>query len=291
MAPCWRPWPCCYFYPRSPRGERPAVRSGGQQAEPISIHAPREGSDVVSKVLSPSSTYFYPRSPRGERPELERMAANLQHFYPRSPRGERRCWDTATTSGSIFLSTLPARGATHVHRDLRFVRGISIHAPREGSDDNLTLRPISREISIHAPREGSDRQHRLCLAWLDNFYPRSPRGERQGYCVAPSVIAVFLSTLPARGATTSMPWCVPPLLISIHAPREGSDAGKRTRPWRRRYFYPRSPRGERLGHAGVVGQQAIFLSTLPARGATFWRRTRLWRPAYFYPRSPRGERR
>ena len=33
---------------------------------------------------------------------------------------------------------------------------ISIHAPREGSDDGLLHGADGDEISIHAPREGSD---------------------------------------------------------------------------------------------------------------------------------------
>ena len=34
----------------------------------------------------------------------------------------------------IFLSTLPARGATRATRPFRWCWPISIHAPREGSD-------------------------------------------------------------------------------------------------------------------------------------------------------------
>ena len=81
------------------------------------------------------------------------------NFYPRSPRGERRDF--------ISLSTSPYM--------------ISIHAPREGSDfetarhNNLIL----KDISIHAPREGSDPDPRAYKAKQRNFYPRSPRGERQ----------------------------------------------------------------------------------------------------------------
>ena len=62
------------------------------------------------------------------------------------------------------------------------ISGISIHAPREGSDRShwLTLN-ITRIISIHAPREGSD---------ADNF---SGKVSSLG----------FLSTLPARGATVT----------------------------------------------------------------------------------------
>ncbi len=79
---------------------------------------------------------------------------------------------------------------------------------------------------------------------------------------------IFLSTLPARGATWRFLCKHHPGFISIHAPREGSDAASRGRSARPPYFYPRSPRGERP------------------------RRTRCGAAPmpYFYPRSPRGER-
>ena len=107
----------------------------------------------------------------------------------------------AYARASIFLSTLPARGAT---------------------------RPTSRvqrrfRISIHAPREGSDLTRHLSRAAKFYFYPRSPRGERQDGKLVQKRENKFLSTLPARGATGyfqqffACPW------ISIHAPREGSD--------------------------------------------------------------------
>ena len=61
------------------------------------------------------------------------------------------------------------------------------------------------------------------IAWAD-FYPRSPRGERPPeYYINFFTSAIFLSTLPARGATLDLllrPWVFG---ISIHAPREGSD--------------------------------------------------------------------
>ena len=56
-------------------------------------------------------------------------------------------------------------------------------------------------ISIHAPREGSDRL--VGLHALDDL--------------------VFLSTLPARGATGAVDVHEADAVISIHAPREGSD--------------------------------------------------------------------
>ena len=47
-----KPMPvCCYFNPRSPRGERRCRRSHRPPAHSISIHAPREGSDMRCSCL------------------------------------------------------------------------------------------------------------------------------------------------------------------------------------------------------------------------------------------------
>ncbi len=102
---------------------------------------------------------------------------------------------------------------------------------------------------------------------------------------------VFQSTLPARGATAARGYLALSELISIHAPREGSDK-------------------RRLG-ADKVNRK--FQSTLPARGATYWTscvtaklKISIHAPREgsdagylfinqnmgdFNPRSPRGERR
>ena len=60
------------------------------------------------------------------------------------------------------------------------------------------------------------------------------------------ILYKFLSTLPARGATVGGNVAVVVGNISIHAPREGSDAFIEGGGNNRTYFYPRSPRGERL---------------------------------------------
>ena len=63
---------------------------------------------------------------------------------------------------------------------------ISIHAPREGSDWRMPSRPEkTQKISIHAPREGSDVYEYVRNCISENFYPRSPRGERQGILSTP----------------------------------------------------------------------------------------------------------
>ena len=57
----------------------------------------------------------------------------------------------------LFQSTPPARGATECYKDLDVEMVISIHAPREGGDeDKGGGSGAAAYISIHAPREGGD---------------------------------------------------------------------------------------------------------------------------------------
>ncbi len=148
--------------------------------------------------------HFNPRSPRGERRHtLVLSRTRVPHFNPRSPRGERL--RNTRAAGTAF--------------------SISIHAPRGGSDKS--------EIRITACRN-------------QNFNPRSPRGERLP-CYSPMIgWRKFQSTLPAGGATNTGAYSLTgnqdfnprsprgerrthlsagagENLISIHAPRGGSD--------------------------------------------------------------------
>ncbi len=200
----------------------------GRIPGPISIHAPREGSDMFQIIEISSIILFLSTLPaRGATGSRLNGAAAWNYFYPRSPRGERQAGVRSDLFSFLFLSTLPARGATdgvkliHIKRKIsihapregsdRFRlrwsgRGwISIHAPREGSDGHRPGRRRLRQISIHAPREGSD--IRLARGKLDSphFYPRSPRGERPTICFDLLSSNLFLSTLPARGATWAGP--------------------------------------------------------------------------------------
>ena len=125
--------------------------------------------------------------------------------------------------------------------------GISIHAPREGSDCTYLLRYIvDISISIHAPREGSD-----CCAHCGILPSEiSIHAPREGSDAwggrPPGRQDRFLSTLPARGATLRA-------LCGLIWPG---------------HFYPRSPRGERPAATKALAKLERFLSTLPARGAT-----------------------
>ena len=219
FGPCFR-----QFLSTLPARGATGRRAGLLPAPPISIHAPREGSDGCSRLLLPRPTDFYPRSPRGERPGRPPSAPGCRRFLSTLPaRGATEHlhrWDTwnpflstlpargatvrrmhGSTESRRFLSTLPARGATDDGMSLRRPACISIHAPREGSDSPVTVGASVLGISIHAPREGSD-QGAVCIGHpRADFYPRSPRGERPSFASRFCTFWLFLSTLPARGAT------------------------------------------------------------------------------------------
>ena len=119
----------------------------------ISIHAPRTGSDP--------------------RPDSGRPCP--PDFNPRSPYGERRLLTQILPIFLAFQSTLPVRGATCPVRHDGQRPGISIHAPRTGSDFAPQNDGGTWVISIHAPRTGSDsNRRRTPSAWAISIHaPRT----------------------------------------------------------------------------------------------------------------------
>ena len=79
----------------------------------------------------------------------------------------------------LFQSTHPVRGATLLPAIKKAILEISIHAPREGCDEDRAKAEAAQAISIHAPREGCD-----C-----------------GYAPTLKLNLLFQSTHPVRGAT------------------------------------------------------------------------------------------
>ena len=103
-----------------------------------------------------------------------------------------------------------------------------------------------------------------------NFYPRSPCGERHTSGRKWRMQMEFLSTLSLRRATLQAP---PP-----------------RRP--QRHFYPRSPCGERPTITGIIySDRKISIHALLAESDDTLVTTHVIFCAYFYPRSPCGERR
>ena len=214
---------------------------------PISIHAPRTGSDGIGDIIHARRKISI-HAPRtgSDRPCGQMRGRRVRDFNPRSPHGERRATDAyrsafwtfqstlpargATSFGGVqwsstrFQSTLPARGATPSSAFSMPQSGISIHAPRTGSDLCALAVIVRLVISIHAPRTGSDRTRCSSPTTRRYFNPRSPHGERLGVTTTQEMLES----------------------ISIHAPRTGSDRAAGTK----------------------RGTSRQFQSTLPARGAT-----------------------
>ena len=79
---------------------------------PISIHAPRGGSDTKESTDPVADLNFNPRSPWGERQYWRSCELLYWHFNPRSPWGERPGRIDITSMVTSFQSTLPVGGAT-----------------------------------------------------------------------------------------------------------------------------------------------------------------------------------
>ena len=232
---------------------------------------PARGATPPADSHTAGAADFNPRSPHGERPDDLRVTVAPQKFQSTLPA--RGATDAKVRKGQtplVFQSTLPARGATrtywyllpstfyfnprspHGERLTVFVTlavrpRISIHAPRTGSDNPRSPhgeRPA--RISIHAPRTGSDKTAAATRDGRGHFNPRSPHGERR-YLHKKNAVAIanFNPRSPhgERRARTAQGRNGG--IISIHAPRTGSD--KRINSTKRptTNFNPRSPHGER----------------------------------------------
>ena len=244
-APFWGPW-TRHFYPRSPRGERPAGPT-------TSTPSPKFLSTLPARGATQGKTQGGDRDNR---------------FLSTLPaRGAT--WTPGTTLTIMrFLSTLPARGATVNGYQFNSVFRISIHAPREGSDPPPSRSTGPAHISIHAPREGSDPTCLTVSLTPSNFYPRSPRGERPTDKEYTVTVTQFLSTLPARGATLS--WYADSAAAQLFLstlPARGATCPART-PMRLVIFLSTLPARGATKTLATRFTAQVFLSTLPARGAT-----------------------
>ena len=137
---------------------------------------------------------------------------------------------------------------------------------------------------------GSDSASSISKTAAGYFNPRSPRGERlSGFSVIHDKV-LFQSTLPAWGATPSLLAYLRDRIISIHAPRVGSDGLLHPRYLLIVNFNPRSPRGERpllMPSARRPPQISIHAPRVGSDVRTLQNRHQ---SPDFNPRSPRGER-
>ena len=283
----------------------------------ISIHAPRVGSDA-ERAVGPGGgrAYFNPRSPCGERPRRASGVGMILPFQSTLPvwgatkasnaqelvlefQSTLPVWGATPIYGlictsyvSIFQSTLPVWGATSAAGLGNMLHGISIHAPRVGSDPAIPWRSKGSglisihaprvgsdgrrhppagagAISIHAPRVGSDQLVHGVFSLCSNFNPRSPCGERRRCGCLLSLLCDFNPRSPCGERPHAQGPGPDGGGISIHAPRVGSDPGKSRRVLKIGKFQSTLPVwGATPSDREETKPLHLFQSTLPVWGAT-----------------------
>ena len=179
-----------------------------------------------------------------------------------------KCCKGSNDSRHGFLSTLSLRRATRKAFSNFLLIRISIHALLAESDHPIGVLVRVVEISIHALLAESDKTLVILPKEFDDFYPRSPCGERRKVKVVEPGLLKFLSTLSLRRATPALHNILKLFPISIHALLAESDRRGQSASIQASYFYPRSPCGERLFCQVCIVARGLFLSTLSLRRAT-----------------------
>ena len=174
------------FYPRPPRGGRPARSLGcGTRPRFLSTPSARRATSRGSRRNNKMGD-FYPRPPRGGRRCTLQQEDERMDFYPRPPRGGRPEVPGMYAAKSKFLSTPSARRATPYRYHLQHRCKISIHALREEGDVSTSFCAWqSFDFYPRPPRGGRPGRPQLADRG-ENFYPRPPRGGRPTASPRPS---------------------------------------------------------------------------------------------------------
>ena len=192
----------------------------------ISIHAPRTGSDKKSSKNAAGDIVISIHAPRtGSDACPISLTAGHSAFQSTLPaRGATINQTISAPLSRAFQSTLPARGATQISALTGIVqKDFNPRSPHGERRDVLATYWETLKISIHAPRTGSD--HHAKCKYLDyaDFNPRSPHGERPKRVHACSNLWYFNPRSPHGERPCARLLAAALLLISIHAPRTGSD--------------------------------------------------------------------
>ena len=197
----------------------------------ISIHALLAESDPAPRASSTCWIFLSTLSLRRATNTGQPVRGLPSYFYPRSPCGERRI----VAGPVLYCSCISIHALLAESDDTDNSTGgdnhyISIHALLAESD-NTNLRRHRGDNDFYPRSPCGERPLRqLQSALRGNFYPRSPCGERQVTVRTWQKTNPFLSTLSLRRATH----------------------GKVTGGYDQNDFYPRSPCGERLSRALFV---------------------------------------
>ena len=236
----------------------------------ISIHALREEGDTTGAAVPlEAEISIHALREEGDRADAGHRLSEGRFLSTPSAR-RATVVSFLTVTFSKFLSTPSARRATSaVARFVPFVKKfLSTPSARRATQAFSGLLWLELFLSTPSARRAtSEIPKSLCPAF--NFYPRPPRGgrpdchtarfDRERISIhalreegdpparpAPSGLSGFLSTPSARRATRRNR----PAVLQVHD------------------FYPRPPRGGRLGLRYEGNSAKVFLSTPSARRAT-----------------------
>ena len=167
-----------------------------------------------------------------------------------------------------FQSTLPVWGATF--RQAAQCLPWWDFNPRSPCGERPMVVPGIPMIIYFNPRSPcGERQEGAAIgAAGTDFNPRSPCGERLRLSDFPDLRLVISIHAPRVGSDRDNEKVAQAWAISIHAPRVGSDGIMLTLQKFTAYFNPRSPCGERLFVPVLKPWIMLFQSTLPVWGAT-----------------------
>ena len=189
------------FYPRPPRGGRPATH-GGQTGGSTFLSTPsaRRATRAQCTVIRKKRFLSTPSARRATSRTSRRCSATV-YFYPRPPRGGR-----------------------HIHKGHpRRSLAISIHALREEGDALSAVIPYRPVNFYPRPPRGGRHLRVLTPSNFKDFYPRPPRGGRRPSRTCCSCSANFYPRPPRGGRPAVDARSVHPAGISIHALREEGD--------------------------------------------------------------------
>ena len=190
------------------RGATSDVKTYTSFASRFQSTLPARGATIVAVGCTSRRRHFNPRSPHGERRSLASGDfACHQYFNPRSPHGERLQSATPSRISAVFQSTLPARGATCFGCHCFLWRVLHFNPRSPHGERRVRCRFVAIYAHFNPRSPHGERRDDGCNGCPVNgdFNPRSPHGERRRCRQLLATKTVFQSTLPARGATRSLP--------------------------------------------------------------------------------------
>ena len=217
---------CRRFNPRSPCGERPPFVSSIPYCLMFQSTLPVRGATLSRYIVRVGIvvSIHAPRAGSDGRFHILVHCTRVSIHAPRAGSDFPACRCSSASCGVSIHA--PRAGSDAAPPRPAAPRRVSIHAPRAGSDFlPFFLAPFSSSFQSTLPVRGATSRARPADGSRERFNPRSPCGERHRQ--------------PARAGLNHV--------VSIHAPRAGSDRADRVDQIHDPRFNPRSPCGERPG--------------------------------------------